>query len=214
MEKIYNQESLNQLKDAAKAVIDNTKCRILICSGTGCLAGGSAKIYERMQELVAENQDVEIEFGPEIAHGSDAAVKKSGCPGFCQWGPLVRIEPMGVLYTKVKVEDCDEIFEKTIKHGEIIERLLYNQDGKEYVKTEEIPSYKKQTRVVLENCGKIDPENIEEAIACDGYQALAKALFTMTPQEVIDEIMEANLRGRGGGGFQTKVHLKNHRKTH
>ena len=210
MEKIYNQESLNQLKDTAKAVIDNTKCRILICSGTGCLAGGSGKIYERMQELVAGNLDVEIEFGPEIAHGPETehhhdnvSVKKSGCPGFCQWGPLVRIEPLGVLYTKVKLEDCDEIFEKTIKHGEIIKRLLYNQDGVEYVKTEEIPSYKKQTRVVLENCGKIDPENIEEAIACDGYQALAKALFTMTPQEVIDEITEANLRGRGGGGFQT-----------
>lgn len=167
MEKIYNQESLNQLKDTAKAVIDNTKCRILICSGTGCLAGGSGKIYERMQELVAGNLDVEIEFGPEIAHGPETehhhdnvSVKKSGCPGFCQWGPLVRIEPLGVLYTKVKLEDCDEIFEKTIKHGEIIKRLLYNQDGVEYVKTEEIPSYKKQTRVVLENCGKIDPENI------------------------------------------------------
>ena len=210
MEKIHNLESLNGLKKAAKAVIDNTKCRILICSGTGCLAGGSGKIYERMQELVAENPDVEIEFGPEIAHGPETehhhdnvSVKKSGCPGFCQWGPLVRIEPQGVLYTKVKVEDCDEIFEKTIKHGEIIDRLLYNQDGTSYIKTEEIPSYKKQTRVVLENCGNIDPENIEEAIACDGYQALAKALFTMTPQEVIDEIMEANLRGRGGGGFQT-----------
>ena len=209
MEKIYNQDTLNSLKHAAKAEIDNTKCRILICSGTGCLAGGSGKIYERMQELVAANPDVEIEFGPEIAHGPEhdhgdnINVKKSGCPGFCQWGPLVRIEPLGVLYTKVKLEDCDEIFEKTIKHGEIINRLLYNQDGVEYVKTEDIPSYKKQTRVVLENCGNIDPENIEEAIACDGYQALAKALFTMTPQEVIDEITEANLRGRGGGGFQT-----------
>ena len=211
MEKIHNQELLNNLKAAAKAEIDNTKCRILICSGTGCLAGGSGKIYERMQELVAENPDVGIEFGPEIVHGPEMhhdhdeqiKVKKSGCPGFCQWVPLVRIEPLGVLYTKVKLEDCDEIFEKTIKRGEIINRLLYNQDGVEYVKTEEIPSYKKQTRVVLENCGNIDPENIEEAIACDGYQALAKALFTMTPQEVIDEITEANLRGRGGGGFQT-----------
>ena len=134
------------------------------------------------------------------AAGSQIKVKKCGCPGFCQWGPLVRIEPLGVLYTKVKLEDCDDIFEKTIKRGEIIERLLYHQDGVDYVKTEEIPSYKKQTRVVLENCGKINPEDIEEAIAADGYQALAKALFTMTPQEVIDEITEANLRGRGGGG--------------
>ena len=118
-------------------------------------------------------------------------------------GPLVRIEPMGILYTKVKVEDCEEIFEKTIKKGEVISRLLYKQNGVEYQKQEEIPFYKKQTRLVLENCGHIDAEHIEEAIAHDAYQAFAKALLTMTPDEVINEISEANLRGRGGGGFQT-----------
>ena len=203
MEKIQNLSVLNEIKEQAAKTIEHSKCRILICAGTGCLAGGSGKIHEKMVELVKNNPDVEVHFGPEIAHGSDIGVKKSGCPGFCQMGPLVRIEPMGVLYTKVKAEDCEEIFEKTIKNGEIIERLLYVEDGKEYQKYEEIPFYKKQTRVVLENCGKIDPENIEEAIANDGYQALAKVLFTMTPDEVIKEISEANLRGRGGGGFQT-----------
>lgn len=204
MSKIMNQEQLNQLKEKAAAQIADSKCRILICAGTGCLAGGSGKIYDRMCELIAEHPDVEVHFGPEIAHGDgEIGVKKSGCHGFCEMGPLMRIEPMGILYTKVKLEDCEEIFEKTIKHGEVITRLLYKQDGIEYQKQEEIPFYKKQTRLVLENCGHIDAEHIEEAVAHNAYQAFAKALFTMTPEEVIQEIDESNLRGRGGGGFQT-----------
>jgi len=115
----------------------------------------------------------------------------------------MRIEPLGVLYTKVKLEDCEEIFEKTIKNGEIVDRLIYKQNGVEYPKQEDIPFYKKQTRLVLENCGRIDAEHIGESLANDGYQAFAKALFEMTPAEVVDVVMESNLRGRGGGGFQT-----------
>ena len=209
MLKIESREVLNELRDQAKEVIDNSKCRILICAGTGCLAGGSAQIYEKICQLVKNNPNIEVHFGPEIAHGDEhhhrygeIGVKKSGCHGFCEMGPLMRVEPMGLLYTKVSVDDCEEIFEKTIKNGEIISRLLYKQDGKEYQKQEEIPFYKKQTRLVLENCGHIDAEHMEEAIAHDGYQALAKALFEMTPQDVINEILESNLRGRGGGGFQ------------
>lgn len=204
MAKLTNYEELNQVKENAKKEIENSKCRILICAGTGCLAGGSGKIYERMCELVAEDPDVEVHFGPEIAHGDgEIGVKKSGCHGFCEMGPLMRIEPMGILYTKVKLEDCEAIFERTIKKGDVIRHLLYKQDGIEYQKQEEIPFYKKQTRLVLENCGHIDAEHIEEAIAQDAYQAFAKALFTMTPEEVIKQVDESNLRGRGGGGFQT-----------
>ena len=203
MLKIDNRETLNQIREQAKSTIADSKCRVLICAGTGCLAGGSEQIYERICELVAENPNVEVHFGPEIAHGDgEIGVKKSGCHGFCEMGPLMRIEPMGILYTKVSVDDCEEIFEKTIKHGELISRLLYKQDGQEYPKQEEIPFYKRQTRLVLENCGQIDAEHMEEAIAHDGYQALAKVLFEMTPEEVIQEITESNLRGRGGGGFQ------------
>ena len=203
MLKIDNREALDQVREQAKGTIADSKCRVLICAGTGCLAGGSAEIYERICELVAENPDVEVHFGPEIAHGDgDIGVKKSGCHGFCEMGPLMRIEPMGILYTKVSVDDCEEIFEKTIKNGELISRLVYQQDGQEYPKQEEIPFYKRQTRLVLENCGHIDAEHMEEAIAHDGYQALAKVLFEMTPEEVIQEVMESNLRGRGGGGFQ------------
>lgn len=204
MSRIENKEALNQLREEAKQTIEKSKCRILICAGTGCLAGGSGEIYERMCELVKDHPDVEVEFGPEIAHGDGPiGIKKSGCHGFCEMGPLMRIEPMGILYTKVSVEDCDAIFERTIKKGDVIRHLLFKQDGIEYKKQEEIPFYKKQTRLVLENCGHIDAEHIEESIAHGGYQALAKALFTMTPEEVVKEITESNLRGRGGGGFQT-----------
>ena len=204
MERIESKEMLNQLRDDNKERIDNSKCRVLICAGTGCLASGSGEIYEKIKELIGENPDVEVHFGPEIAHGDGPMeVKKSGCHGFCEMGPLMRIEPFGVLYTKVKLEDCEEIFEKTIKNGEVINRLIYKQNGVEYPKQEEIPFYKKQTRLVLENCGRIDAEHIDESLANDGYQAFAKALFEMTPAEVVDVVMESNLRGRGGGGFQT-----------
>ena len=204
MQKLENKEMLNQLRDENKERIDNSNCRVLICAGTGCLASGSGEIYEKISELIGENPNVEVHFGPEIAHGDGPMeVKKSGCHGFCEMGPLMRIEPLGVLYTKVKLEDCEEIFEKTIKNGEIVDRLIYSQNGVQYPKQEEIPFYKKQTRLVLENCGRIDAEFIGEACAHDGYQAFAKALFEMTPAEVVDEILESNLRGRGGGGFQT-----------
>ena len=204
MQKLENKEMLNQLRYENKERMENSKCRVLICAGTGCLASGSGEIYEKISQLIGDNPNVEVHFGPEIAHGyGPMEVKKSGCHGFCEMGPLMRIEPLGVLYTKVKLEDCEEIFEKTIKNGEIVDRLIYSQNGVQYPKQEEIPFYKKQTRLVLENCGRIDAEFIGEACAHDGYQAFAKALFEMTPQEVIDEILESNLRGRGGGGFQT-----------
>lgn len=204
MQKVENREILNDVRDTSRQRMENSKCRILICAGTGCLAGGSAAVYERMCELVAGDPNIEVQFGPEIAHGDGTMeVKKSGCHGFCEMGPLMRIEPLGILYTKVKLEDCEAIFERTIKHGDVIRHLLYKQNGIEYQKQEEIPFYKKQTRLVLENCGHIDAEHIEEAIAHNGYQALAKVLYEMTPEQVVDEILESNLRGRGGGGFQT-----------
>ena len=105
----------------------------------------------------------------------------------------MRIEPLGILYTKVKPEDCEEIFERTIKHGNIIHHLLYKQDGIEYPKQEEIPFYEKQTRLVLKNCGHIDAEHIEEYIAVGGYQSFAKVLFEQTPNDVIETILELSL---------------------
>ena len=209
MKRIENREILQQVRKETSEKIEKSRCRILICAGTGCLAGGSGEIYEKMCELTAENPDVDVFFGPEIAHTEaeqktgPVEVKKSGCHGFCEMGPLMRIEPMGILYTKVQLSDCEEIFHRTIERGDVIRHLLFKQDGIEYKKQEEIPFYKKQTRNVLKNCGHIDSEHIQEYIAAGGYRALEKVLFEMTPAQVIEEISESNLRGRGGGGFPT-----------
>lgn len=221
--RLNNREDLIRAREEAKAAMEQEKFRILICAGTGCLAGGSAKIYEKLKTLVDNNPNVEVEFGAGVAHGPNGecpsaqiaasvasdiestagGVKKSGCHGFCEMGPLVRIEPYNFLYTKVKEEDCEEIYEKTILKGEPVERLLYEMDGVKYKTQEEIPFYAKQTRLVLKNCGHIDAEHINEYLAVGGYEALEKALFDMTQDEIINEIYDSELRGRGGGGFQT-----------
>lgn len=197
---ISSREELKAVREAAVGALKSQTQRILICAGTGCLAGGSEQIYERLKAMAEDVEGVSVEFGPEIAH---VGVKKSGCHGFCEMGPLVRIEPSNYLYIKVKEEDCEEIFEETIKCGRPVERLMYELDGVKYKKQEEIPFYAKQTRQVLKNCGHIDAENIGEYLAVGGYQALEKALFEMTPEEVVEVVLESNLRGRGGGGFQT-----------
>lgn len=199
---LYSRQDLIDARNKAKLAMKAEKCRILICAGTGCLAGGSGKIYDKLCELTKGNDNVSVEFGPEIAHG-DIGVKKSGCHGFCEMGPLVRIEPYNVLYIKVKEEDCQEIFEKTIIGGQPIERLLYEIDGVKYQAQEDIPFYAKQNRLVLKNCGHIDSEHINEYLAVDGYEALEKALFDMKQEDIINEVLESNLRGRGGGGFTT-----------
>lgn len=197
---ISSREELKAVREAAVGALKSQTQRILICAGTGCLAGGSEQIYEKLKAMAEEVEGVSVEFGPEIAH---VGVKKSGCHGFCEMGPLVRIEPSNYLYIKVKEEDCEEIFEETIKCGRPVERLMYELNGVKYKKQEEIPFYAKQTRQVLKNCGHIDAENIGEYLAVGGYQALEKALFEMTPEEVVEVVLESNLRGRGGGGFQT-----------
>ncbi len=204
MNKLTDRQSLAAVREASKEQIESNKCRILICAGTGCIAGGSGEIYEKMCELVKQNPDVEVVFEPEVAHGDgDIVIRKSGCHGFCEMGPLMKIEPQNILYTKVKPEDCEEIFHRTIARGELINRLLFMQDGKECPKQEEIHFYEKQHRNVLKNCGSIDAEHIEEYIAIGGYSALEKALFEMTPQQIIDQVSAAGLRGRGGAGFPT-----------
>lgn len=198
--RVKNREELQQKRLEAKEAMKKQTHRILVCAGTGCLAGGSAKIYDRFVELAAKEEGVEVEFGEEAAH---TGVKRSGCHGFCEMGPLVRIEPKNYLYVKVTEEDCEEIFEETIRNDRPVERLLYEEDGVKYETQEKIPFYEKQTRLVLKNCGHIDSENINEYLAVGGYQALEKALFDMTPEDVVKEISDSDLRGRGGGGFQT-----------
>lgn len=198
--RIDSRDDLRLAREAAIAEMKRQTKRILICAGTGCLAGGSQQIYEKFQALTKGMEGIDITFAPEAAH---VGVKQSGCHGFCEMGPLVRIEPSNYLYIKVKEEDCEEIFQETILHDRPVERLLYELNGVKYKEQEQIPFYAKQTRQVLKNCGHIDAENILEYFAVGGYQALEKALFDMTPEEVVDVVLESNLRGRGGGGFQT-----------
>ncbi|MBQ7261200.1 MAG: 4Fe-4S binding protein [Lachnospiraceae bacterium] len=204
MNKLLSRDDLSDIRAKAQERIRNIRCRILICAGTGCLAGGSLKIYEKLCELCGKDPDAEIVFGPEVAHTADKTdIQKSGCHGFCEMGPLVRIEPYNYLYIKVKPEDCDEIYNTTVLGGKPVERLLYQKDGVTYAAQEDIPFYAGQMRLVLKNCGHIGAEHIEEALAFDGYRALEKVLFTMTPEDVVNVIYDSNLRGRGGGGFQT-----------
>lgn len=203
MQRINNIDDLNALRKLGKAAFEAQKKQVLVCCGTGCISGGSLNIYSKLKKLTEDagiNVTVELSHEP---HGDSVGFKKSGCHGFCEMGPLVKIEPLDVLYTKVKLEDCEEIFEKSIKNDEIVERLLYELNGKKYSAQDDIPFYNLQTRLVLENCGRMNTEDIIEYIAKGGYEALTKALFTMTPEKICKEISDSNLRGRGGGGFPT-----------
>lgn len=196
-----NREALMGERTYYEAAIEKQNIKILICSGTGCVAGGALDIHDTLLQMMKEEDlpcSIKLEKEP---HEKSVGLKKSGCHGFCEMGPLIKIEPWGYLYIKVKTEDCREIIEKTIKKGECIERLTYKKNDEIYETQEKIPFYKKQTRVVLEHCGQIDATSIEEYLAVGGYKALEKVLFDMSEDEIINEISDANLRGRGGGGF-------------
>ena len=195
---IDSKKTLEKHRKDSKEVIKSYSCRILVCSGTGCLATGSEKIYERMKELCGDLEGVVVEMQREIPH---IGVVKSGCQGICELGPLMKIEPYNFQYVKVQLEDCKEIFDRTVMKGEPVERLFYHKKDKVFAQPKDIPFISKQTRIVLENCGNIDAETIDEYIACGGFNALAKAIFEMKPEEVVEEVDKSGLRGRGGGGF-------------
>ena len=194
-------DDLKNFRFQCVSALQAQKRKVLVCAGTGCVAGGSLMIYDRLTELCREkglNVQVELDF--EDKH-EGIGIKKSGCNGFCELGPLIRIEPEGWLYVKVSLDDCEEIVQKTLMKGEPVERLFYSYEGKVYPEQFHIPFYEKQTRVVLGLCGQIDADCIQEYIAHDGYAALAKALFEMKPEEICEEIDRSGLRGRGGGGY-------------
>lgn len=204
---IKTAEELAQAQLTACEEIKLYDCRILVCSGTGCIATGSNKIHEIFSELVKQTPGVELVFSPCGGHHDDKAVgvKKTGCQGFCELGPLVRIQKGDKVtqYVKVQPDDCKEILEKSVIGDEIIERLLYKKGDQAYVQPDEIPFIAKQTRIVLENCGKFDAESLDEYLAAGGFAALKKAMFEMTRDDVINEVDASGLRGRGGGGFPT-----------
>ena len=165
---------------------------ILVCGGTACESSSSNDIYTRLLEE-AEKQNVK----------DVVQIVKTGCFGFCEKGPIVKVLPEDSFYVEVKPEDAAEIISEQIIMGREVTRLLYNQEQKSLEKVEEIEFYKKQMRVALRNCGFINPEDINEYIGRDGYLALEKALFEMKPEEIVDEIKKSGLRGRGGAGFPT-----------
>ncbi len=169
---------------------------VLVCGGTGCTSSGSEQIIKEMEEqLKANGLEKEIK------------VVKTGCFGLCALGPIMIVYPEGAFYSRVTVEDVKEIVEEHLLKGRIVKRLLYDetiQEGTDEIKSlNEVQFYEKQMRIALKNCGVINPEVIDEYIAFDGYKALGKVLTEMTPEQVINEIKESGLRGRGGGGFPT-----------
>ena len=170
------------------------RSHILVCGGTGCTSSGSARIVTAFEkELATAGLDKEVK------------VIKTGCFGLCALGPIVVVYPEGAFYSQVKPEDIPEIVEEHLLKGRIVKRLLYSETVQEdTIKSlGETDFYKKQLRVALKNCGVIDPEDINEYIAYDGYMALGKVLTEMTPEEVVQCILDSGLRGRGGGGFPT-----------
>ncbi len=170
------------------------RSHVLVCGGTGCTSSNSAAIIEALETQIAEK-----------GLSEEIKVIRTGCFGLCALGPIMIVYPEGSFYSQVKVEDIPEIVEEHLLKGRIVTRLLYD----ETVTPDEIKSlndttfYAKQKRVALRNCGVIDPENIDEYIAYDGYQALAKCLTEYTPEQVIQVVKDSGLRGRGGGGFPT-----------
>ena len=171
---------------------------VLICGGTACFSGGGDKIVEEFKSQLA-------------AQGLDKTVQvvATGCLGFCEQGPIVKILPQGTFYVQVKPEDVKEIIGEHLVKGRVVQRLCYDpEQATKLVAEANIPFYQKQYRIVLRNCGVIDPEKIEDYIARDGYKAIEKVLFEMTPEQVVDEILKSGLRGRGGAGFPTGMKWK------
>ena len=198
-------DALNKVREAAAAQLAGYDCRILVCSGTGCIATGSEKIYEKFREITANTPGIVLDFAPCGGHDKNLGIKKTGCQGICELGPLVRIQKGSdvIQYTKVALADCEEIFNISVLGDGVVERLLYKQNGSTYARPEEIPFIAKQTRIVLENCGKFDAESLDEYLAGGGFKALEKAMTVMTPDQIIEEVEKSGLRGRGGGGFPT-----------
>jgi NADP-reducing hydrogenase subunit HndC len=170
------------------------KMHVLVCGGTGCISSNSTKIIDNIKSVLKEN-------GME----NDVQVLKTGCFGFCEKGPIVKILPDNTFYVQVKPEDAKIIVEEHLIKGRKVEKLLYKEpvSDKSIEDSKHMDFYKKQMRIALRNCGFIDPDNIDEYIAREGYQALGKALAEMTPEAVIAEMKKSGLRGRGGGGFPT-----------
>src|SRR4030042_66366 len=194
MNKIKSPQELENLRKSIIEKRDLDKPCIAICSGTGCLAYGCLNLITAFRKEVQRSK-----------LKGKVDIRATGCPGFCERGALLTIYPQGIFYQQVKVEDVPDIISKTILKGEIIDRLLYRDPstGEKFIYEDDIPFYKKQRRRLLSNNNKIDPTSIDDYLTLGGYAALSKALFQMSPQQIIERVKQSGLRGRGGGGFPT-----------
>ncbi len=181
-----------ELDIRVNSAVGTKEKHILVCHGTGCTSSKSPKIIENFRKIIKEKKLENV------------CVIQTGCFGLCAKGPIVIIRPEDTFYAMVTPEDCEEIIQSHIIEGKVVDRLLCKDiNGSKVQKLDDLTFYKKQKRIALKNCGKIDPEEIEEYIAFDGYKALEKVLLEMTPDEVIEEVEKSGLRGRGGAGFPT-----------
>ncbi|MBU2551458.1 MAG: 4Fe-4S binding protein [Proteobacteria bacterium] len=194
MQRINSANELKALRDSLAKALDPEQPVVRVCLGPGCLAQGSDKIAAAFRRVIGE-KGLDAEVKP--------LIKETGCHGFCKQGPLVNLDPSGLFYAQVKPEDVEEIVDRTLVKGEVVDRLLYSQNGTQYRTAGDIPFYKMQTKIAMRNLGLIDPLNIEDALRAGAYQAAAKALTEMTPAEVIEQVELSSIRGRGGAGFPT-----------
>jgi len=189
---LKNAEDLEKLRNELLKDKKKEQTQIAVCSGTGCRANASEKVVAAFRQGL---QDLGME--------DEVELKNTGCHGFCEQGPIAVILPQDICYLRVKEENVEEILEKTVRDGEVIEELLFEDEGtkEKIIEESKIPFYKNQERILLAENRKLDPKNIDDYIAHGGYRALSKVLQEMTPEEVMDQVDKANLRGRGGGGF-------------
>jgi len=192
MPRLNSIAELDALRTNIQKARDPDRPVLGVCGGTGCLIHGSQALLEALDGAIKEQ-------------GIPADVRMTGCPGLCEKGPLMVIQPQGIFYCEVQAKDVPEILRETVQNGKVVESLLYTDadSGEKVIQEDEVPFYKRQTRLLLSWNGQIDPTNIDDYIALGGYRALTKVLGNLSPEQVIDEVDHARLRGRGGAGFPT-----------
>lgn len=196
LNRLCSREDLEALRKDLAKTRQPERLQVTVCNGTGCHAYGCTKVIESFKSEVTR-QKLESKIN----------IKSTGCHGFCERGPIVVIQPGDIFYQRVKPEDVSEILGETLVKGNIVDRLLYTDaiTGKKVVHQHEVPFYEKQNRIIFGSNGEIGPTSIEDYIVIGGYTALPKVLFEMTPLQIIEEIKQSGLRGRGGGGFPTGI---------
>jgi NADH-quinone oxidoreductase subunit F len=205
MNRLESQKDFNDFSGQIQRQRDPQRPVISLCAGSGCGAYGTDEVKDALEQEISQN-----------GLKGTVEIKVTGCHGFCEKGPIMVIHPEGTFYSQVKAEDVPEIVAETLVNKKLVERLLYKDpvSKKKLAKEAEVPFYSHQHRLIFGNNGLIDPTNIDDYIAMEGYSALAEALFSMSPEEIIDTIKKSGLRGRGGGGFPTGIKWASCRKAH